>query len=145
MAMSAKAWKFMMPAKLDSCETLLKGLAQDLEDMASELRQFIEEEHAVVCQRHLARHQDVAPADQPHLRAGLVRPATGWRRVVSIASASVIAGMMVVGRRPSIVVPTLGGLRLGHDRFRFVRLRAAERVAASGQQSLLKEGPPDAF
>ena len=67
MAMSAKAWKFMMPAKLDSCETLLKGLAQDLEDMASELRQFIEEEHAIVSPRHLTRRWHLTPANQAHI------------------------------------------------------------------------------
>jgi hypothetical protein len=34
-----------------------------------------------------------------------VRPATRWIRVVSMASASVIAGRMVVSRRASIDVP----------------------------------------
>jgi hypothetical protein len=49
------------------CETLLKGLAQDLEDMAAELGPFIQEEHAIVGQRHVARHRHVAPADQPDI------------------------------------------------------------------------------
>jgi hypothetical protein len=55
-----------------SYDTLLKRLAQDLEDMPPELRQFIEEEHAVVRQRHLARHGDVPAADQPHSRHGIM-------------------------------------------------------------------------
>jgi hypothetical protein len=38
-----------------------------------------------------------------------VRPATRWIRVVSIASARVIAGRMVVSRRASIDVPAPGG------------------------------------
>jgi hypothetical protein len=48
-----------------SYDTLLKRLAQDLEDMPPELRQFIEEEHAVVRQRHLAQHREVPAADPP--------------------------------------------------------------------------------
>jgi hypothetical protein len=60
-------------------DTLLKRLAQDVEDMASELGQFIQEEHAV------------------------------WMRVVSRVSARVIAGRRMVRRHASLDVPTLGG------------------------------------
>jgi hypothetical protein len=115
----------MTPAKLYSCETLLERLAQDLQHMAAELGQFIQEAHAVVGQRHLARHRHLAAADQPHIRDGMmggakgagvthavrspVRPATRWIRVVSMASARVIAGRMVVRRRASLDLPTPGG------------------------------------
>jgi hypothetical protein len=51
-------------------------LAQDLEDMAAELGPFIQEEHALVGQRHLARHRYVAPADQPDIRDGVMGGAT---------------------------------------------------------------------
>ena len=51
---AANATKSMTPAKLYSCETILKRLAQDLKDMAAELGQFIQEEHAIVGQRHFA-------------------------------------------------------------------------------------------
>ena len=40
-----------------------------------------------------------------------VRPATRWIRVVSMASARVIAGRMVVSRRASIDLPAPGGPR----------------------------------
>ena len=76
--------------------------------MAAKLGPFIQEEHAIVGQRHLARHRHVAPADQPCIRDGMVgdakgasrdpavrspvRPATLWIRVVSMALARVIAG-----------------------------------------------------
>jgi hypothetical protein len=40
--------------------------------MAPALRQFIQEEHAVVGQRPLAGHGDVAPAGQPHIGEGVV-------------------------------------------------------------------------
>jgi hypothetical protein len=40
-ANSAKVLIFRMPAKLYIYETLLERLAQDLEDMAAELRPFI--------------------------------------------------------------------------------------------------------
>jgi hypothetical protein len=46
--MSAKAWQFITPATLSSCKTLLEWLPQDLQDMAAALRQFIQEENAVV-------------------------------------------------------------------------------------------------
>jgi hypothetical protein len=54
MAKSAKAWKFMTPAKLYVYETLLERLAQDLEDMAA--------------------------ADQPRIRDGMVGRETRARR-----------------------------------------------------------------
>src|SRR4029453_7886157 len=100
-------------------------LAQDLQDMAPELGQFIQEEHAIVGQRHFARHRHVAPADQPRIRDGLVgrakRAGRDQRRAVageardavdtrlSMASARVIAGKMVVSRRASIDLPAPGG------------------------------------
>jgi hypothetical protein len=45
---------------------------QDLQDMAAELGQFIQEEHAIVAQRYVARHRHGAPADQPHIRDGVM-------------------------------------------------------------------------
>jgi hypothetical protein len=38
-----------------------------------------------------------------------VRPSTRWMRVVSIASARIISGRMIVRRRASLDVPALGG------------------------------------
>ena len=61
-----------MLARSCSEDTLLERLAQDLQDMAAELGPFIQEEHAVVGQRHVARHRHVAPADQPRIRDGMV-------------------------------------------------------------------------
>jgi hypothetical protein len=45
------------------CHVVFERLAQDLEDLAAELGPFIQEQHAVVRQRHLAGHRDVAAAD----------------------------------------------------------------------------------
>jgi hypothetical protein len=42
------------------CEARLKRLAQDLKDMAPELRQCIQEENAVVRQGHLSWHGPLA-------------------------------------------------------------------------------------
>jgi hypothetical protein len=53
-------------------DTLLERLAQDLQNMAAELGPFIQEEHAMVGQRHLAGHRHVAPTDQPRIREGVV-------------------------------------------------------------------------
>jgi hypothetical protein len=44
--------------------------------MAAELGPFIQQEHAMVGQRHFTRHRHVAPADQPRIRDGLVGRAT---------------------------------------------------------------------
>jgi hypothetical protein len=113
------------PVTLYLYDTLLERLAQDLEHVAAELGPFIEEAHAVVREAPLTRPWHVAAADQPHVRDSVVgvrhgravtsavrspvRPATRWRRVVSSASARVIAGRMVVRRRASIDVPAPGG------------------------------------
>jgi hypothetical protein len=117
----------MTPAKLYSCETILQRLPQDLQHMAAELGEFIEEEHAMVGQGHLARQGYVAAPDQPRVgnrmmgaRHGRVvtkavrspvRPATLWMRVVSRASARRMAGTMGVSRRASIDFPAPGDPR----------------------------------
>jgi hypothetical protein len=46
---------------------ILERLAQDLEHMTAKLGQLIQEEDAVVGQRHFAWHRHVAPADQPDI------------------------------------------------------------------------------
>jgi hypothetical protein len=75
-ANSAKVLRFRIPAKLYSCETLLERLSQYLQDMAAELGQFIQEEHAMVAQRRVTRHRHVAPTDPPRIRDGVVGRAT---------------------------------------------------------------------
>jgi hypothetical protein len=57
----------MMCGRLSRYDALLERLAQDFEDMAAELGQFIQEAHAMVGQRHVARHRHVAPTAQPHI------------------------------------------------------------------------------
>ena len=64
-----------MPARLYVDDTLLKGLAQDLEDVAAELRPFTQAAHAVVRPRHLARRRHRTAADQPHAGDGVRRGA----------------------------------------------------------------------
>jgi hypothetical protein len=54
----------MTRARLYSCETILERLPQDLQDMAPELRQFIQKEHVMVRQRHVPRHRHRPAADQ---------------------------------------------------------------------------------
>ena len=53
-------------------DTLLQRLAQDHQNMAAQLGQFIQEEHVVMDQRHFARHRHMASADQPHIRDGVM-------------------------------------------------------------------------
>jgi hypothetical protein len=62
--------------RLSIYEALLERLAQGLEDVAAELRQLIQEEHAVVRQRHFPRRLHLAAADQADIGDGLVRSAT---------------------------------------------------------------------
>jgi hypothetical protein len=52
---ATKELRFRTPAKLYIYETLLERLAQDLEHMTAKLGPFIQEEDAVVGQRHVAR------------------------------------------------------------------------------------------
>jgi hypothetical protein len=100
-----KSLGFMTLWRLYLYETLLEGLAQDLQDMAAELRQLIQQEHTVA---PATRRPAAAPAPPISLTSEMVwcgarhgrvvttavrspvRPATRWMRVVSIASARVV-------------------------------------------------------
>ena len=64
-----------MCGRVYACDTLLERLAPDLQDMAAALGPCIQEERAMVGQRHLARPRHVA-ADQSHIGDRLVRGAT---------------------------------------------------------------------
>jgi hypothetical protein len=75
-AKAANAWRAGTPARSFRKTSILKQLAQDLEDMASALGPCIQAEPAVVRPRHLARQGEVSAADPPHSRDGLRRGAT---------------------------------------------------------------------
>jgi hypothetical protein len=51
----------------DRHHAILQRLTQDLEDVATELRQLIQKEHAMVRQRHVAGHWHLSPANQPDI------------------------------------------------------------------------------
>jgi hypothetical protein len=53
----AKSLKFRTCGRLYPEDTILEWLSQDLQDMAAELRQFIQEEHPVVLQGGSGREQ----------------------------------------------------------------------------------------
>ena len=53
--------------------TGFEGLTQDLQEMAAELRPFIQAAHPVLREGQLARHRPVAPADPPRVRDGAVQ------------------------------------------------------------------------
>jgi hypothetical protein len=57
--------------RLSVCDTLLERLAQHLQDVAAALRPCIQEESAVVRQRHLPRLRHRPAADQAHIRDGV--------------------------------------------------------------------------
>jgi hypothetical protein len=71
-ANSAKIWRSRTPARLYLYDTILQRLAQGFEDMAAELRQFIQDEHPVLREGHLTRYRPVAAADQPPVREGVM-------------------------------------------------------------------------
>ena len=76
-------WQELTPdldPKAFNLTTIGQRLAQDLEHMAAKLRQFIQEEDAVVGQRDFARHRHVAPTDQPDVRDGVVQGPKRTRR-----------------------------------------------------------------
>jgi hypothetical protein len=66
----------MTRGRLYVCDALLEWLAEHLEHMTPALGQFVQEEHAMVRQRPLARQRDLAAAAPPHSRDGLMRGAT---------------------------------------------------------------------
>jgi hypothetical protein len=136
------------------CDAVLERLAQDLEHLPATLRPFIQDEGAVVRQRHLARHRHLAPADQADIRDGVVGRATragrDQRRTVAGEAGDameacrlngfgqVIAGRMVVSRRASIDVPAPEGpsrRTLWAERLRklYLRFCIAESRHAGGQ------------
>jgi hypothetical protein len=51
---------------------ILEGLAQHLQGMAAELRQFIQKETPVVRPRRLARQRHLGAPDQRHIRDGML-------------------------------------------------------------------------
>jgi hypothetical protein len=71
----AKRQSFTTPANLYLYETILQRLPQHLQHIAAELGPFIQEEHAMVGQRHVARHRHLAPADQARIREGMMQRA----------------------------------------------------------------------
>jgi hypothetical protein len=66
-ARTASAVGSMTCGRLYSCETLFQRLAQDLQDVTAELRQFIQKENAVVSQGDFAGHRDLPAPDQPRI------------------------------------------------------------------------------
>jgi hypothetical protein len=111
-------------ARLYIDDVVLERLPQDLQDVAAELGPCIQEEPTMVSRQDLARHRHVPPADPAsemvwwgarHGRVvtnavrSPVRPATRWIRVVSMASARIIAGRMVVSRGARIDLPAPAG------------------------------------
>ena len=104
---------------------VLERLAQRLEARAGELRELVEEEHAAVRERRLARLRRAArrrPGRRPR-SCGAARgtgarvtspppprsPAIDWMRVTSIASSALSGGRIDGSRRAIIVLPVPGG------------------------------------
>ena len=69
----ATSHRFMTCGRVYRYDTLLEGLAQDLQHVAPELGPFVQEEPAVVRPRHLARQGEVSAADPPHSRDRLMQ------------------------------------------------------------------------
>jgi hypothetical protein len=105
-------------------DTLLERLAQDFQDVAAALRHLVEKHNPVGRQRHLAWHRHRPPTAQPDVRNGVVRSATRvggdeggavaseigarWMHIVSMASARVMVGRMVVSRWASLSLRRFG-------------------------------------
>jgi hypothetical protein len=72
--LNGSAWA-AKPARWRMCGRLFVGDALLEEDVAPELREFVQKEHAMVRPRHLAWHGEVPPTDQPDVRDRVVRGA----------------------------------------------------------------------
>jgi hypothetical protein len=119
MANSAKPLRSRTCGRLYLYDTLLKRLAQDFQDVSCALGQLVQEEHAVVRQRHLPGPRHLPTTDQANVREGVIGGATGargdqggagagagamrWMGVVSRASGRVMAGRVVVRQRAPLV------------------------------------------
>jgi hypothetical protein len=102
--------------RFNCCEVSLDRLAQALDDVAAELWQFTQEEHAMVRQRYITQYRDTTAPYQFHIRDRVVggkgtgrdedgavagRPATRWMSVDSISTAHTYG----VPRRPLPTMP----------------------------------------
>ena len=112
---------------MDCCDAVLRRLAQGLADMAAELWPFIQEEHAMVRQRHVPGIGTRLPPTEPtpqimccRARNGRVvmnavrapgRPAPEWMRVGPMVSARGVSGRMVAKWLPNIDVSALEASR----------------------------------
>jgi hypothetical protein len=68
--------------RLYLCDAHLEELAQHLEDVASEFRQFIQKKNPMMRQGHFSRHRQLSAADQPHIRNRVMGGNTGmWSRI----------------------------------------------------------------
>jgi hypothetical protein len=74
LAKLAKSHRCMTCGRLYVCDTLLKRLPQHFQDVAAALWPFIEQEHPVVRQRHVARPRHQTTPDQPYIRHSALRP-----------------------------------------------------------------------
>jgi hypothetical protein len=100
------------PTKLYGDETIFEGLAQDLQDVAAELRPFIQQAHPMVHQRHLLGPRDLAAADLPHIRDGVMGGATraGSDQGCTVAGeAGDAAGASVAMASAKVMAARMGG------------------------------------
>jgi hypothetical protein len=75
-----KSLRVMTLWRLYVDETLLQRLAQHPQDMAAALREFIQEEHTVVRQRHVPGHRHLATPNQPDIGNRVMRGARSRSR-----------------------------------------------------------------
>ncbi len=69
----------------NSDRAVFERLAHDFEDIALELRQLVEEQHAIVAERDFAGAGDGAAADEASVADGVVRRAVGTRSDQALA------------------------------------------------------------
>ena len=67
-AKTTNAWTSRTLTRWSCGDPIIERLPQGLEHTRFALRELIEEEDAMVGQRHLARHWHMAVADQPRIR-----------------------------------------------------------------------------
>jgi hypothetical protein len=79
-ARTANGTMLEMYGKLYSYDSRLQRLPPHLQDVAAELRPFIQQENAMVRQRHFAGHRHLPAPDEPHIRDGMMRRPKRTRR-----------------------------------------------------------------
>jgi hypothetical protein len=131
-AKSAISLRLKMLWRLYLCDALLERRAQGLQHVAPALQPCIQQVHAMVRPRHLARHRDLPAPEQPHIGGRMV-----WARNGRVVTTAVRAPV-----RPATMCISGPGTSRMLRPYQVILLRPPGR--GSGRQRASSSSPPRA-